>query len=772
MFDKLYIAEKPSLGRAIAEALVVMSKSDANPKGFSVEQVRGKDGVTHLVVGGKIAVTWFYGHMLEQVYPQGYNPEFAGSFKKSAHLLPVIPTEWRLTPVKKSSAQLSVVESLCQKSKVIVNAGDPDPEGMLLIQEALVYFGIKKPILRMLPNAMDMNTIIKAIQQEDDNDKYITIYHRALGRSRSDWLVGMNMSRACTCANVMGDMLTVGRVQTPTLALIVKRDLEIENFKPQTYFMPTPVFAHEKGSYTGKWMGPKDHPALDKEGRLIEENFAKTIVSDVAGNRGTVAEYSITERAQKQPLPFSLSTIQAKANTMFGFTAKKVLSICQSLYETHKVASYPRTDSGFLKESQFEESPAVLAAIRKFDPSIAPLVDGADTHIKSPAWNDKQVIAHHGIIPTSAANYGALSPDERKVFALIVKQYIAQFYPPFTYKQTTVVTECGGHQFKSNGRTPIDLGWKKVFGPGEEDAPAGKKKEGEEDQLLPPMEQGDPVKCEKVDLGKKSTKAPRRYTEASLLHAMTHVDEHVEDPVMKKKLQQGKGIGTPATQASMIERLKEVGYVENKKNELISVPGAREYIRVLPAEITDPALTAQWEINLERVQQGEITLDQYMDGISTWVGRLTKKTLASQLSISLDKKAPGAQLQEAGAGSICPKCEKGTMVPRKSSKGANAGKYFLGCTAYPDCTHAQNIAEQKEATSSGGSKRKPSASKSAAPRPRASSAPSASKPAYTSTPQPTPARPHSPVAARTVVAGAEQTGTRRGFSSLNRKTEQ
>jgi DNA topoisomerase-3 len=702
MFDKLYIAEKPSLGKAIAEGLVALSKRPGNERGDSVEQIRTERGVSHLVIGGKIAVAWFFGHMLEQVYPETYDAIYGGSFTKSAHLLPIIPKVWRIEPVTKTKTQLLVVRDLIKQSKVIVNAGDPDAEGMLLIQEALVYFNVDKPVLRLLPNAMDTDTIKKAILSERDNNDFMTMYYRALGRQRSDWLVGMNMSRACTCANTMGQLLSVGRVQTPTLSLVVRRDHEIDNFKPETYFTPTPEFLHSNGKYTGKWICPKGLDGIDSENRLTDEAIAKSIVSAVTGKTGVIKDYSVSDGSQSQPLPFSLSTIQQKANALFGLSAKQVLNVCQSLYETHKVASYPRTDTGYLKESQHAESVSILASISKFSPEVAALVLGTNPSIKSPAWNDKQVVAHHGIIPTAAANYNALTPDERKVFTLIVKNYIAQFYPEFTFKKTSVVTECGTHQFKSNGRTPVDFGWKKVFGSDDEDASTPKKKDGEEDQMLPFMKKDDAVTCLKIDLGKKITKAPPRYTESSLLRAMSNISETVTDPIMKKKLIECKGIGTPATQADVIEKLKTIGFLDNKSKQLISSMGAREFISGLPPELTDAALTAQWETALDRVQSGSITLEQFMEGIEDWITKLTKRTLSTKISINLDKKAPANELKAAGAGEICGKCNIGVMMPRKATKGTNAGNYFLGCSAYPVCKNTQNVVteEKKEVKSS------------------------------------------------------------------------
>jgi DNA topoisomerase-3 len=693
MYDELYIAEKPSLGRAIAEGLVALSKRPGNEKGDPIIGVKGERGDSHLIVGNKV-VSWYVGHMYEQADPEEYDPIFAGGFRKGKDALPVIPKVWKIKPVKRTQGQLKVVNELIGQSKVIVNAGDPDDEGQLLIDEGLHYIGNKKPTKRLLLNAVDAASVVKALQSMRDNEEFLPTYHAALCRSRADWLLGMNGTRAATLANRMGDLLTIGRVQTPTLALVVKRYLEIKNFKPQTYYLPTPEFAHKKGSYKGKWVAPQGFAGLDSEGRLSDPAMAKKIASDVTGQPGAVIEYDVREQKESQPMPFSLSALQMKASKQFGLTAAQTLSIAQSLYETHKIASYPRTDSGFLKESQFGEAPGVIAAISRFDPAIATLAKSANLSIRSKAWNDKKVDAHHGIIPTAAPNYNSLTPNERKVFGLIVKQYLAQFFPEYVYNQTTVLTKCGGHTFKSTGRTPVDFGWKKVFGAEDDDSSTSKKKEGEEDQNLPLMDKGDTVLCTKVNAEKKETKPPKAYTEATLLAAMQNIADTVEDPEMKKKLREVKGIGTPATQSATLERLKELRFMYVEKSSLVPTEGAVAYIQGLPRELTDPVMTAMWQMQMDRVKAKQLTLQEFMDGQVKWITQLTKKTLETPITISLQKKVVAG-----GVGSKCPKCQEagrdGVLRQLMAKNGPNAGKPFLGCTNYPECKHAQNISSDK-----------------------------------------------------------------------------
>jgi DNA topoisomerase-3 len=724
MYDELYIAEKPSLGQAIVEGLVALSKRPGNEGGDSVVGVRGERGNSHVIVGGKKVVTWFVGHMYEQYVPEDYNPAFAGGFQKSRHLLPHLPAEWKLKPVARTRAQLNVVNDLIKQSAVLINAGDPDDEGQLLIDEALHHINNKKPVRRLLLNALDPASVSKSLLSQRDNKEFYTTYLAALCRSEADYLLGMNGTRSLTVVNETREMLTVGRVQTPTLALVVKRALEIRNFKPETYYMPTPEFTHNNGNYKGKWVPPAGQIGLDKKGRLTDETIAKKISTEIKGKPGSITEYSVKAQSDTQPLAFSLSALQTKASAAFGMSATEVLNIAQSLYEVHKVASYPRSDSGYLKESQHGESPGILAAISKFDSSIAALVTGADRTIKSPTWNDKKVDAHHGIIPTAAANYGSLTPNERKVFTLIVKQYLAQFYPEYSYNQTLVLTHCGGHNFKSSGRTPIDYGWRKVFGIENEDTAAPKKKEGEEDQKLPKMAKGDTVICSKVSAEKKSTKAPTPYSEGTLLMAMQNIGETVEDPEMRKKLKEVKGIGTPATQAPTLERLKKVGYWTVEKNKLIPTEGAIQFIEMLPKELTDPVITAMWNISMDRVKSGDLTYEQFMKGQYKWITDLVKKTLATPISISLKGNVNAAQAGgtsgrsstspsmrsttngsssnnngQATAMTVCPKCGKGALRVMTAKNGPNAGNTFMGCNTYPTCKHTESIQKDAPATS-------------------------------------------------------------------------
>jgi len=683
-FDRLIIAEKPSVGRAIASNL-----------GGPQRPVKGAKGPTHIVVGTTV-VTWLFGHVLEQMDPEGYDESFK-SWWSSADRLPIVPQEWKLKPIESSREQLGVIRDLVKESALVVHAGDPDREGQLLVDEVLHYLRNRKPVQRLLLNALDDGSVKKALGNLKDNAAYLPLYNAALGRQRADWLVGMNFTRAATVSNQRSGnkgTLSIGRVQTPTLAMIVKRDEEIANFTPVAYFALRAQFQHTNGTYAGRWKPKDDQPGLDSEGRLLDATVARDIAAAVDGQQGHVAEYKVESASQSPPLPFSLSALQSKASSQFGMSAQEVLEICQRLYETHKVASYPRTDCQYLPTSQHAEAPDVLTAIGKVDPGIAQLVGGAAPTLKSKAWNDAKVSAHHGIVPTANANYSGLTGDERKVFMLIVKSYLAQFYPDFTYEQTSVLTECGGERFASSGRTPVDFGWRKVYGAEKEESTPGKEEE-EDDQLLPSMVADDAVDCTKLEADKKQTKAPQHYTEGTLIRAMTNVHELVDDPELKKKLKAVKGIGTEATRAAIIETLKKRGFVTLSGKKIVSTSAGRQFIHALPRQLTDVGLTAQWENLLDRIEAQTLDLDRYLGAQVDWVTKLTHRLLASTMQVGVGMKPADLEARRAaGVGSACPKCGTGTLRLRQAKQGRNAGDYFLGCSGYPDCKTTVPIEDQ------------------------------------------------------------------------------
>ena len=451
---RLFIAEKPSLGNAIATQLPGQKKASR----------------THIVCGGSVTVTWAFGHLLELAEPDHYLPSDVptnGSGKKRWRLedLPIIPQTWQKIPKASAKDQLAAIKALLKEASEVVNAGDPDREGQLLIDEILDALKWKGPTRRIWLAALDPSSVQKALASLKDNKAYAPLRDAAEARSRADWLVGMNLTRCYTLKSNGAGVVSVGRVQTPTLGLVVKRDAEIEAFVPVQHYMPLVTFRHSNGEYKAAWKAPDGAPGLDAEGRLVNLPAAQAIINSVAGQTGKVLSFESTDGQEGPPLPFTLSKLQAAASAKHGLSAQDTLSAAQSLYETHKLTSYPRTDCPYLPESQRADARLILAAIAKVNPAVAPLTQGVDLSLKSSAWNDKRITAHHGIVPTShdQVQISALTDAEKQVYELIVKAYVCQFYPPHAFTKTVTVTKSAGHDWEAKGRVVKAIGWRAVM---------------------------------------------------------------------------------------------------------------------------------------------------------------------------------------------------------------------------------------------------------------------------------------------------------------------
>lgn len=642
---RLFIAEKPSLGEAIAQCL-------PGPK----QKHRGPKGPTHITAGDDV-VTWCFGHIYELCEPQEYDESLA-TWDLGA--LPIIPKIWKLKPKAEAKEQIKVIKGLLQKCSEVVNAGDPDREGQLLVDEVLEELGCKKPVKRIWLSATDEKSVKEAISQMRGNEEYQNLKDSAQARSWGDWLVGMNATRKMTllgrAAGIDG-VLSVGRVQTPTLALVVSRDEAIENFRAKDFYAVTVRILARGKTFVARWQ-PAETASVDEAGRLLDKATAEAVALKLSGKAGLVTKFEAKEKFEGQPLPFSLDKLQMECNKRFGMSAQQTLDVAQKLYEA-KLTSYPRTDCGYLPESQHAEASVVLAGISHLYQNE---VATADKAIKSGAWNDKKITAHHGIIPTGVA--ADLSGKERDVFDLIARRYLAQFYPPYLFQQSAVELSCEGEKLSAKGHVPLSLGWKALFKAEEFEV------EGEEKQekvALPPLKTGQSVSCEKADMEAKKTTPPSPFTEASLLQAMLNIHQFETDPEIKKRLKETAGIGTPATRANILETLKKRGFLAVKKKALFSTDKAKQLISVLPLHIKSPGLTALFEQMLEAVASGETSKEAFLEKQTAFV----TKFVHSPLSGTLKACSPVH---------VCPECKKGQLRRRQGSKGA-----FWGCSAYPDC---------------------------------------------------------------------------------------
>jgi len=663
---RLFIAEKPSVAKAIAAELGTTGKGDG------------------YIECGKDKVTWCFGHMLELADPDEYTPDDVPRGQSGRKVwrvdeLPIIPQTWILKPKDDAKKQLAAIGKLLKEATEIVNAGDPDREGQLLVDEVLEHFRNTKPVRRFWVSAQDSVSVKRGLAALKENTTYAGWADAARGRQRADWLIGMNLSRAYTLRAQRGGsraLLTVGRVQTPTLALVVSRDREIEAFKAVPYHTIKAVVQHAGGSFAAAWKAREDQPGLDSEGRLVDTAVADALVAAVKGQSGTVATYKQEAKKQNQPLAFALSDITALASAKFGYSAEDVLNACQALYETHKLTSYPRTDCAYLPESQHADAPRVLEAIKHVNPELAALVDGADPRIKSKTWNDEKITAHHGIVPTmQKGNKDGLNERERNIYELIVRAYLSQFYPLHEFMQTTVGVEIAGETFAATGKVVTRNGWRDVYEQGDDDADKDQDEDGGS-QNLPAMKQGDEVACIDAIRRDAKTKPPARFTEGTLIRAMENIHKFVSDPEHKKMLRDGDGIGTSATRASIISELKRREFLAVKGKQIVSTTLGRSMIDALPEVVKSPVLTALYERMLKGIEQGTAELSAFVAKQEAFIRDQVAKANSGAVTIAGGKEAaPVSSLHK------CMAC--GSGLSRRPSR--KKGQFWWGCSNFPTC---------------------------------------------------------------------------------------
>jgi DNA topoisomerase-3 len=427
-------------------------------------------------------------------------------------------------------------------------------------------------------------------------------------------------------------------------------------------------------SFSAAWQAREDQAGLDSEGRLIDTAIAVALVEKVTGKPGNVVEYVQEPKKKNQPLAFALSDITAAASNKFGYSAEDVLNACQSLYETHKLTSYPRTDCAYLPESQHADAPRVLAAVKHVNPELAGIVDGADPRIKSKTWDDSKITAHHGIIPTMhQGNKAGLSDKERNIYDLIVRAFLAQFYPVHEFMQTTVGVQIEGETFAASGKVVTRNGWRDVYQEADED---GDTKDGDESssQRLPAMAKGDPVTCAQATRRDAKTKPPARFTEGTLIRAMENIHKYVSDPAHKKMLREGDGIGTSATRASILSELKRRAFLETKGKQIISTTLGRSAIDALPEVVKSPVLTALYERMLKGVEQGTGTLAAFVEKQEAFIREQVAKANDGAVTIAGGKEAPAVSTLYK-----CMACSNGL------SRRQTGGRHWWGCSNFPAC---------------------------------------------------------------------------------------
>lgn len=662
---RVWIAEKPSVGRAIAAHLSSPQKATRS----------------HIECGNGDVVTWCFGHLLHDFKPDDYSDTWSWKGLGEAHAagtlesaLPMCPDEFKLKPSKESKEQFETVKRLVKAAESIVHAGDIDREGQLIVDELLQFVGNRRPVMRLDTSSLDDVNLSRAIKSLTDNAKNATITEAGYARREADWLFGMNLTVAVTFAarksGFSDGVLNVGRVKTPTMRLVVDRDREIENFKPVAYFVLAASFKTSAGDvFAATWKPNPEQVVLDPEKRLLMRAPADALTQRIANAPAVVKRYSDEEKKQGPKLLYALSDLQADASRIYGFPVDRTLQLAQKLYEA-KITTYPRTDCKYVPEAQLADAPAVLANVAQIYPDVAEFCKQADPSRKSQAWNDKKVTAHHAILPTpQRVDLSQLDDEQRKIYDLIVRRYLAQFLTEYRYRAVAVEIECAGERFTATGQTPVAAGWKALYGANVADEDEEKRDdEDESSQKIPRLTEGEQTTCVGGKVGAKDTKPPRRFTEGTLVKAMAAIHEYVTDPEIRKRLKENDGIGTEATRASIIAELKKGEFFALQGKNVVSSPRCRGLIDALKSisdRLTDYGVTAQVEQNLSRIADGTLTRQQFRQTFMQFVTAACKAALRATVMIPAAMRGPSKgggkrKFSKAGAG------PKSGIVARKT----------------------------------------------------------------------------------------------------------
>ncbi|HBO1289195.1 DNA topoisomerase III [Pseudomonas aeruginosa] len=643
---RLFLCEKPSQGKDIGRILGATQRGEG------------------CLNGSGVTITWCIGHLVEAAAPEVYD---AALKRWSLEQLPIIPQQWRVEVKPKTATQFKVVKALLAKATHLVIATDADREGELIAREIIDLCGYRGPIERLWLSALNDASIRTALGKLRPSSDTLPMYYSALARSRADWLVGMNLSRLFTLLGRQAGydgVLSVGRVQTPTLKLVVDRDREIAAFKSVPFWAIDVSLSAEGQAFAAQWVAPDD--CTDDAGRCLQQPVAQQAAQQIRA-AGSAQVVSVgTERVREgPPLLFDLSTLQEVCSRQVGLDVQETLQIAQALYETHKATTYPRSDSGYLPESMFAEVPIVLDSLLNTDPSLRPIMGQLDRSQRSRAWNDGKVTAHHGIIPTlEPANLSALSEKELAVYRLIRAHYLAQFLPHHEFDRTVAEFSCGQQTLVATGKQVVVKGWRLVLAEPQAD------EDGDDtarSQVLPPLREGLACQVAEVEIKALKTMPAKPYTQGELVKSMKGIARFVTDPLLKQKLKDTTGIGTEATRANIISVLIARGYIVKKGRSIRASDAAFTLIDAVPAAIADPGTTAVWEQALDMIEAGQLTLDVFLSKQAAWISQLIAQYGCVSLSIKLSH------------GPACPQC--GAATRQRTGKSGP----FWSCSRYPDC---------------------------------------------------------------------------------------
>ncbi len=665
MGKTLIVAEKPSVGRDIAEAL---------PGAFVKRD--------NFLEGGDYVITWAVGHLVELAEPEDYDERLK---KWKGADLPIVPgkngiVDFKLRPRSGDSRQqLKLIHDLVARDDIdtVINACDAGREGELIFAYTMDLSKVKKPVQRLWISSMTKKSIIDGFDHLRSGDDMANLESSARARSEADWLVGMNATRAATirARSAFGGVVSLGRVQTPTLGILATREREIAEFVPETYFLVTADFETPDGSgrtWQGMWFDHEKSAGDNRSNWLASTEAAQAVLDRVISSSGTVEQLEIKKQNERPALLYDLTSLQRDANRRFGYSARRTLSAAQALYEQHKVLTYPRTNSRYLstdmipelqqRAANFTEIPAYREA--------AKYVAGLKELPLERIVDDSKVDDHHAIIPTEQiANIAKLRDDEKRVYDLVVRRYLAAFHPTARFELTTIITAVEDHRFRSKGRVLVEAGWKAVYGVGA-DAPADEGNEPDEKEKvnLPKLEEGEAATCVAAEQEEKQTRPPARYTEGTLLSAMETAGKLVDDEAVREAMKE-RGLGTPATRAQIIELLVARQYIQREGKNLRVTSKGMKLIEILEGHpLTSPEMTGSWEKQLRDIEHGDLTGDTFMQQIVDF----TEQTVAKIMEIDRER----LRMQRAVIGP-CPRC---AAAGREEMIRENARAF--GCTSW------------------------------------------------------------------------------------------
>ncbi len=575
------LAEKPSVARDIARVVGARTQGQGCLK------------------GNGYVVTWAVGHLVTQQNPDEIDPRWK---QWRVDTLPILPEEipLKVVPEAHASAQYRLVASILNAPQVerVVCATDAGREGELIFRRIYRMCGCTKPVSRLWISSMTEEAIAEGFANLKDGAAYDALYRCAQCRADADWLVGMNGSRAFTLR--YDSLLSIGRVQTPTLSILVRREQEIRAFVPEAYWEVVADF----GAYQGTYIDGNNKT------RLSSKDAAQAIAQAVRGREGEVERVSTERKSVPPPLLYDLTTLQREANARYGLTAQATLELAQSLYEKYKVLTYPRTDSRHLPNDMRPKIQKVLAGLPEPYRALVP-PPGQLANPGKRVWDDAKITDHHAIVPTGR-DPGGLPPAEQRIYDMVARRLLAAFYPPMVYDAMTAVTLVAGHRFLSKGRALVDAGWQAVQPPPR--SPRGKDGKDKEEPPLPPLARGQAVRVKEAKALQKKTTPPPPYNENTLLGAMENAGRFVQDEEMRLQLKE-RGLGTPATRAAIIERLIAVGYVRREKKALLPTDKGVKLIAVVPEQIASPETTGRWEKGLSDIAKGKMDPEKFMASI-------------------------------------------------------------------------------------------------------------------------------------------------------------